>query len=397
MWILLLGLTSGLLASSWASFADEVKLRSCSYVGVFHVQGKDRYTLTFDNAKKLCEDLGTTLASLEQVTAAHAKGMETCRYGWITNGNITILRHEPTHQCANNQTGVISLLPPETEFDTYCFDKTDQSDKNCTFEIKYLGPDAGSDMITEASDIQDTNHTNMPTNLPPTTITAFTEITSGIHETSPTPTSSPDDLLDSTTQTEEPDDVKDEIITTISSLDSTGSGMGEITITTTSEPNPEEVSPTEENNSDAGNYSDIENNSETPVPTTENKPGHSVHPRGRKGPDMATAPEEEPKNGSSKDWLVILLVVLAVIAIILVCALVITRNRWCGRSQTLMITSKSSSEGNGTAASAASPQAQEREQEMVTLMNKEKIQENGNTEEFTVITLEESPEKNEQA
>lgn len=71
--------------------------------------------------------------------------------------------------------------------------------------------------------------------------------------------------------------------------------------------------------------------------------------------------------------------------------------RWCGRSQTLMITSKSSSEGNGTAASAASPQAQEREQEMVTLMNKEKIQENGNTEEFTVITLEESPEKNQQA
>lgn len=62
-----------------------------------------------------------------------------------------------------------------------------------------------------------------------------------------------------------------------------------------------------------------------------------------------------------------------------------------------MITSKSSSEGNGTAASATSPQAQEREQEMVTLMNKEKIQENGNTEEFTVITLEESPEKNQQA
>lgn len=59
-----------------------------------------------------------------------------------------------------------------------------------------------------------------------------------------------------------------------------------------------------------------------------------------------------------------------------------------------MITPKST-EGNGTAA-ATSAQAQEREQEMVTLMNKEKIQENGNTEEFTVITLDESPEKNEQ-
>lgn len=58
-----------------------------------------------------------------------------------------------------------------------------------------------------------------------------------------------------------------------------------------------------------------------------------------------------------------------------------------------MITSKES-EGNGTAGTAASSsQAQEREQEMVTLMNKEKIQENGNTEEFTVIKLEETPDK----
>lgn len=66
---------------------------------------------------------------------------------------------------------------------------------------------------------------------------------------------------------------------------------------------------------------------------------------------------------------------------------------WCGKQQTLMITSKDGSEGNGAASSVASSRAQEREQEMVTLMNKEKIQENGNTEEFTVITLEESPDK----
>lgn len=58
-----------------------------------------------------------------------------------------------------------------------------------------------------------------------------------------------------------------------------------------------------------------------------------------------------------------------------------------------MITSIDGGEGNGAAASASSSHAQEREQEMVTLMTKEKIQENGNTEEFTVITLEESPDK----
>lgn len=63
---------------------------------------------------------------------------------------------------------------------------------------------------------------------------------------------------------------------------------------------------------------------------------------------------------------------------------------WCGKHQTLIITPK---DGEGNGAAASSSHAQEREQEMVTLMNKEKIQENGNTEEFTVITLEESPDK----
>lgn len=65
----------------------------------------------------------------------------------------------------------------------------------------------------------------------------------------------------------------------------------------------------------------------------------------------------------------------------------------CGKKQTLIITSKDGGEGNGATVLPSSSHTQEREQEMVTLMNKEKIQENGNTEEFTVITLEESSDK----
>ena len=66
--------------------------------------------------------------------------------------------------------------------------------------------------------------------------------------------------------------------------------------------------------------------------------------------------------------------------------------RWCGKHQTLNI-SKNSAEGNGAAAAVVGSRAEEREQEMVTLMNKEKIQENGNAEEFTGITVEGSSEK----
>lgn len=62
-----------------------------------------------------------------------------------------------------------------------------------------------------------------------------------------------------------------------------------------------------------------------------------------------------------------------------------------------MITTKDSGEANEATASASGSHTQERQQEMVTLMNKEKIQENGNTEEFTVITLEETPDKDQLA
>ncbi|XP_047675309.1 CD44 antigen isoform X2 [Tachysurus fulvidraco] len=398
MWFFLLGLTSGLLASSWGSIEKEVKLRSCNYVGVFHIQGKDRYTLTFDKANDLCEALGTTLASLEQVTAAHDKGLESCRYGWISNGNVTIPRHVPTQQCANNQTGVISLVPTDNGYDAYCYDQTDQSERNCTFEIKYLDPvKSTEDSVTQYMDTTDFPTDFLTTEVPETVDTTSEILTDtdsppALEEKNQNPNSSheddnvSDEVLTTefpltTTEPEQQDKITDEITTALTSLESAGSGMGDATFSTTTETTNEEV-----------DKSDVYTISGIPASTV-----HSENPRGRKAPGMATTPEENASPGSNKDWLVILLVIVAIAAIILVCVLVVTRNRWCGKRKTLMITSKSSSEGNGTAASVASPQAQEREQEMVTLMNKEKIQENGNTEEFTVITLEESPEKNEQA
>lgn len=51
------------------------------------------------------------------------------RYGWVSSGNVTISRHVPNVLCAANLTGVISLVPVESHYDAYCYDKTGNSNE----------------------------------------------------------------------------------------------------------------------------------------------------------------------------------------------------------------------------------------------------------------------------
>ncbi|XP_053342945.1 CD44 antigen [Clarias gariepinus] len=402
MWILLLGLTFGLVSPSWADFPQEVKLRSCSYAGVFLIEGNDRYSLKFSDAKAICDSLGTELANIEHLSKAYKMGMETCRYGWDDSRNITILRQEPNDVCAKNMTGLLSFVPTDETYDVYCYDSKDQSTgKNCTFEIRKPSSNV-SDNVGDSERRDSNNNANFSTTVAPVELHSYSTVIDAIEKMKPNSSSFPHkhDKLEDTQPTTEPttDESSDlpkldlgdteEMTTITATLDSLGSGMGEMTHTTISESTSEDPKIISE---DHGTVED--NISETNAIEDDKRNTDDTDRKGRKIGGEKEKTEEEP----GSDWLVILLVILAVLAIILVAALVLTRNRWCGRSQTLMITSKSSNEGNGAAASAASPQDQEREQEMVTLMNKEKVQENGNTEEFTVITLEESPEKNPQA
>ncbi|XP_036431811.1 CD44 antigen [Colossoma macropomum] len=417
MWIVLcLGLTFGLLASSWAGSTQEVKVRGCSHRGVYYIQGNDRHTLNFTDAQQLCESLGATLANATQMAAAYGTGMEICRYGWIHDGNVSIVRQRANILCRANQTGLIIFKPTTATYDAFCYDDTDMSDKNCTLAINLESTadpvptkkdittvststvnednpedsptedhtagnqDIFSDNTTSTIDPHDTEKPAPVTSsseykeegeIQTTQFSTLLETTKPVGDAKGLITESPPQTEPKTQQT-----VKEDWPTTL--VQTTGSGMGEPLFTLGST-----VSLDTE-------YTSM--GATAPVTGDGNSHTSEDVKEGRMG-----APAEDKSNSSSSDWLIIVGVIAAVVAIILVCAVVATRKRWCGKHQTLMITSKSNSEGNGTAASASSARAQEREQEMVTLMHKEKIQENGNTEEFTVITLEESPEKNQQA
>ncbi|XP_061679666.1 CD44 antigen-like [Syngnathoides biaculeatus] len=371
MWTLLLGVTLGHLAFC-RSEQLQVNSRSCSFAGVFIVEGEARHSLTFIKAHNVCKQLETTMANPQQIKQAFEKEMETCRNGWISNMSFAILRHTPHENCAMNMTGLI-IYPHDDlseNLDAYCYDET-------------AGPEINCDKMFKRNEQAESESTP-----------SESELSVGVTEATPPPMREETTEQPTVESTSLGWDNNHNVLITFPVGDfdqTTGSGLQpphseEETLSTQVTASETDVTQPLPHDKQGDVKMKPENEHPTTAPTQQ--PSH-----GNKRMNEVM-PESNQREGSdSSNWLVIIGVLAAVAAILFVCVAVAKRKSWCGKKQTLMITSKEN-EGNGAAgAVASSSHVQEREQEMVTLMNKEKIQENGNNEEFTVITLEETPDK----
>lgn len=84
-----------------------------------------QYAYNASTARELCESLGVSMATKEQVQNALDQGFETCRFGWIDEHFAVVPRIVASPACAQNMLGLRTWRASVTQkFDVFCFNSS---------------------------------------------------------------------------------------------------------------------------------------------------------------------------------------------------------------------------------------------------------------------------------
>ncbi|CAH2325813.1 lymphatic vessel endothelial hyaluronic acid receptor 1 [Pelobates cultripes] len=130
--------------------------------------------LDYVNATTICKNYeNSTLASMDKVQVALKNGYEACRWGWIQEENLVMLRITMSPNCSNNSLGLITknCVARKSEY-TYCI-KNGVS--NLLYDASLEGPNSNfteatltclmnGDTVPTLSAIQTTSNRNITFN-----------------------------------------------------------------------------------------------------------------------------------------------------------------------------------------------------------------------------------------
>ncbi|KAJ0069797.1 hypothetical protein NL108_014669 [Boleophthalmus pectinirostris] len=116
-----------------------------------------KYQFDFSEAKEACLFKNVSMATIPQLQRALDHGLETCKFGWVSEQIVAVPRLSSVSTCGGGKTGVVTWTTPEKlKFGVWCFNASD---------------------FKEASKITPTISTTYVKTTPPPTFTTTTILT----------------------------------------------------------------------------------------------------------------------------------------------------------------------------------------------------------------------------